>query len=214
VQRGWRARIRALSSERTIYLRCREPNGYTARPFPRATSPDFVVSKQDTHFFNVFSLVIGLLVAVAIGLFALARIVASHTQARQVLTEADYAKNVAARIAPPSQEAVAGQDNSALAIKAPATAAAGSAAAIPKDGTELFEQTCSACHGQGIAGAPRAGDKATWGPRIAKGKSVLYEHAIQGFTGSAGVMPAKGGRTDVPDDLVKQAVDHMLQMAQ
>ena len=172
------------------------------------------MSKQDTHFFNVFSMVIGLLVAIAIMLFALARIVASHTQDRQVLTERDYAKNVAARIAPPSQEAVAGQDNSALAIKAPAAAAAGSAAALPKNGTELFEQTCSACHGQGIAGAPRAGDRAAWGPRIAKGKAVLYEHAIQGFTGTAGVMPAKGGRTDAPDDLVKQAVDHMLEMAQ
>ncbi|HEY6824588.1 MAG TPA: c-type cytochrome [Steroidobacteraceae bacterium] len=172
------------------------------------------MSKQDTHFFNVFSLVIALLVAVAIGLFALARIVASHTQERQVLSEADYAKNVALRLTPPAQEAVAGQDNSALAIKAPATAAAGSAAAVPKNGTELFDQTCSACHGQGIAGAPRAGDKAAWGPRIAKGKSVLYDHAIHGFTGTAGMMPAKGGRTDVSDDLVKQAVDHMLQMAQ
>ena len=179
-----------------------------------AASSGCIVSRQDTHFVNVFSMVIGLLVAVAIALFALARIVASHTQERQVLSEADYAKNVAMRLASPSQEAVAGQDNSALAIKAPATAAAGSAVAIPKNGTELFEQTCSACHGQGIAGAPRAGDKAAWGPRIAKGKSVLYEHAIQGFTGSAGVMPAKGGRTDASDDLVKQAVDHMVQMAQ
>jgi cytochrome c5 len=172
------------------------------------------VSKQDTHFFNVFSLVIALLVAVAIGLFALARIVASHTQERQVLSEADYAKNVALRLTPPAQEAIAGQDNSALAIKAPATAAAGSAAAVPKNGTELFDQTCSACHGQGIAGAPRAGDKAAWGPRIAKGKSLLYDHAIHGFTGTAGMMPAKGGRTDVSDDLVKQAVDQMVQMAQ
>ncbi len=172
------------------------------------------MSRQDTHFVNVFSMVIGLLVAVAIALFALARIVASHTQERQVLSEADYAKNVAMRLASPSQEAVAGQDNSALAIKAPATAAAGSAVAIPKNGTELFEQTCSACHGQGIGGAPRAGDKAAWGPRIAKGKSLLYQHAIEGFTGTAGVMPAKGGRTDVPDDLVKQAVDHMVQLAQ
>ena len=87
------------------------------------------MSKQDTHFFNVFSLVIGLLVTIAIGLFALARIVASHTQNRQVLSEADYAKNVAARIAPPSHEAIAGHDNSALAIKEPGPAAAGSAAA-------------------------------------------------------------------------------------
>jgi cytochrome c5 len=175
----------------------------------------YIVSKQDTHFFNVFSLVIALLVAIAICLFALARVVASHTQERQVLTEADYAKNVAARIAPPSQEAVAGHDNSALAIKEAGPAAAGSAgAAIPSNGTELFEQTCSACHGQGIGGAPRAGDKAAWGPRIAKGRAVLYEHAIQGFTGGAGVMPAKGGRTDAPDDLVKQAVDHMVQLSQ
>jgi len=172
------------------------------------------VSQQDTHFVNVFSVVIGLLVAIAVCLFALARIVASHTQEKQVLSEADYARNVAARLTPLAQEAVAGQDNSALAIKAPATAAAGSAVAIPKNGTELFEQTCSACHGQGIGGAPRAGDKAGWGPRIAKGKSVLYDHAIHGFTGTAGMMPAKGGRTDVPDELVKQAVDHMVQMAQ
>jgi cytochrome c5 len=172
------------------------------------------VSKQDTHFFNVFSLVIGLLVAVAIGLFALSRIVASHTQDVQVLTEPDYSKNVAARITPPSQEAIAGHDNSALTIKTEGPAAGTAVAAVPKNGTELFDQTCSACHGQGIAGAPRVGDQAAWAPRIAKGKAMLYEHAIQGFTGSAGVMPAKGGRTDAPDDLVKQAVDHMVQMAQ
>jgi cytochrome c5 len=174
------------------------------------------VSKQDTHFFNVFSMVIGLLVAVTIVLFALARIVASRTQDLQVLSEADYSKNVEARIRPSAQEAIAGKDNSALAIKTEGPAAAGSAetVAIPKNGTELFDQTCGVCHAQGIAGAPRAGDKAAWGPRIAKGKATLYEHALKGYQGTAGVMPPKGGRTDVPDDLVKQAVDHMVQMAQ
>jgi cytochrome c5 len=174
------------------------------------------VSKQDTHFFNVFSLVIGMLVAIAVVLFALARIVASHTQDLQMMTEPDYGKAVAARIRPPGQVAVAGQDNSALAIKVAGPAAAGTAAVagLPKNGTELFEQTCSTCHGPGIAGAPKAADKAAWAPRIAEGKTTLYEHAIKGYQGSAGIMPPKGGRTDVPDDLVKQAVDHMLQMAQ
>lgn len=171
------------------------------------------MSKQDTHFFNVFSMVIGLLVTITICLFALARIVASHTQDLQVLSEVDYGRDVAARLQPPSQEAVAGQDNTALAIKAPENAA-GTAVAIPKTGTELFDQTCSACHGQGIAGAPKAGDKAAWAPRIAEGKATLYQHALNGFQGKTGVMPAKGGRTNVPDDLVKQAVDHMVQMAQ
>ena len=62
--------------------------------------------------------------------------------------------------------------------------------------------------------APKAGDKAAWAPRMAKGKDTLYQHALQGFQGSSGFMPPKGGRTDVPDDLVKQAVDRMMQMAQ
>jgi len=175
------------------------------------------VSKQDTHFFNTFSLVIGLLIVIAICIFALARVVASETQEKAVLEESQYVKGVSERLEPVGQVAVAGKDNSALAIKADAGASqAGSAtggAAPPKSGTEVFEQVCSACHGAGIAGAPKAGDKGAWGARIAKGKETLYEHALKGFQGSSGVMPAKGGRADLPDDLVKQAVDHMVDMA-
>ena len=58
------------------------------------------------------------------------------------------------------------------------------------------------------------GDKAAWGPRVAQGKDTLYKHAVEGFTGKTGVMPAKGGQTAWPDDLVKQAVDHMLELNQ
>lgn len=172
------------------------------------------MSKQDTHFFNVFSLVIGLLLAIAIGIFAFARVVASHTQDKQVLEETDYSKNVQARLAYPSQEAIAGQDNTALAIKVEGPAAGSAATGMPTNGTQLFEQTCSACHGQGIAGAPKAGDKAAWAARIAEGKATLYQHALKGFQGKAGMMPPKGGRMDASDDLVKQAVDHMVQMSQ
>ncbi len=173
------------------------------------------MSKQDTHFFNVFSLVIGLLVAIAIVLFALARTVASHTQERQILQEKEYLKGVEERLEPFTKVAVAGQDNSALTIEPTSTAAAaaGAGPAVPKTGAELFEQACKACHGPGIGGAPKADDPAAWAPRIAKGKAVLYDHALHGFTGSAGVMPAKGGRVDVPDEVVEQAVDHMVEMA-
>ena len=170
-------------------------------------------TKQDTHFINIFSLVIGVLAAIAIAIFVLARNVASHTQEQQLLVEAQYLKSVNGRIQPFSHEAVAGQDNSQLAIKAgTAAAATGATAAIPKDGAEVFQQTCSACHGTGIAGAPKAGDHAAWAPRIAKGKDLLYQHALQGYQGTAGVMPPKGGRVDLPDDLIKAAVDHMVDM--
>jgi cytochrome c5 len=155
---------------------------------------------------------------IAIGIFALARVVASETQDKQVLEEKSYLKSVESHLQPVAKEAVAGADNTALAIKpdAGSAGAAGSASggpAAPKSGEETFTQVCSACHGAGIAGAPKAGDKGAWGSRIAKGKEVLYDHALKGFQGSSGVMPAKGGRADLSDDLVKAAVDHMVDMA-
>ena len=174
------------------------------------------MSKQDTHFINVFSLVIGLLVTIAVVIFALARSIGAHTQEEDIRADALYMQSVTARVAPVSHEAVAGQDNTALAIKPAGPAAqatAGAGAEPPKTGEALFQQTCSACHGQGIGGAPKAGDKAAWAPRLAKGKDTLYQHAIAGFQGSSGLMPAKGGRTDAPDALVKQAVDYMVGLA-
>ena len=86
--------------------------------------------------------------------------------------------------------------------------------AVPKSGKELFETVCTSCHGTGLAGAPKAGDKAAWTARIAEGKPALYQHALNGFSGKGGVMPAKGGRTDLPDDLVKQGVDYLVSLAQ
>lgn len=171
------------------------------------------MSKNDTHFFNVFSVVLGILVTFAILMFALARYVGKHEQNAQVLEEPMLQDSVQARIAPPVRVAVAGQDNTALKIEPIANPnAAVAVLATYKNGTEVFEGTCKACHGLGIAGAPKAGDAAAWAPRIAKGKAMLYEHALKGFTGTAGVMPAKGGRTDLSDDLIKQAVDHIVSM--
>jgi cytochrome c5 len=171
------------------------------------------VSKNDTHFFNVFSMVLGILVTFAILMFALARYVGKHEQNPQVLQEPMLQDSVQARIAPPVRVAVSGQDNTALKIEPIANPnAAVAVLASYKNGTEVFEGTCKACHGLGIAGAPKAGDATAWAPRIAKGKATLYEHALKGFTGTAGVMPAKGGRTDLSDDLIKQAVDHIITM--
>ncbi|MGH9467619.1 MAG: c-type cytochrome [Terriglobales bacterium] len=174
------------------------------------------MSKQDTHFVNMFSLVIGALAAIAIVFFVAARVISAHMEAQEAQNGSDYHQTVAARIAPFGQEAVGGQNNAALAIEplAGTTAQAGgsSGPAMPTSGKELFEQTCSACHGAGVAGAPKAGDKAAWAHHIAKGLPTLYQHALHGFTGSTGTMPAKGGRTDVPDAMVEQAVNYMVSL--
>lgn len=110
----------------------------------------------------------------------------------------------------------------APAIPAPATAAATAPAApaapaaatatASTAGKTLYSTACVACHGAGVAGAPKFGDKAAWAPRIAQGTNVLYEHAIKGFQGKAGVMPPKGG-SSAPDADVKSAVDYMVAAA-
>jgi len=98
----------------------------------------------------------------------------------------------------------------AVASASAAPVAAPAAAAGKADGKKIFENTCTVCHGAGIAGAPKVGDKAAWAPRIAQGINVLYAHAIGGLTGKGGVMPPKGGNLALSDPDVKAAVDFMV----
>jgi cytochrome c5 len=100
------------------------------------------------------------------------------------------------------------------AVPAPAAAkpteAAAPAAAI--DGQKIYKATCFACHDVGVAGSPKLGDKADWGPRIAKGNAALYDSAINGRMNitPGKIMPAKGGNTALSDAEVKAAVDYMM----
>ena len=77
------------------------------------------------------------------------------------------------------------------------------------DGAATYNQACAACHATGAAGAPKLDDKAAWKPRIAQGTDALYASAING----KGTMPAKGGRADLSDDVIKAAVDYMVSQA-
>lgn len=170
------------------------------------------MSKQDSQFFNIFSLVLGILIVIAILLFALARTVGHNTQSVHVLQDPKYVAEVEQNLTT-GRVAVAGQDNSALAI-VPAAGAVVAELSMPTDGPSVYQQVCGACHLNGIGGAPRSDDRAAWAPRIAQGNATLYKHAIEGFNGKSGVMPAKGGRADLSDDLVKAAVDYMVTKAQ
>ena len=171
------------------------------------------MSKQDSKFFNIFSLVLGILVVITLVLFALARSVGKNTQSAHLLSDPKYVANVENNIAS-AKVAVAGQDNSALAIQPLAGVAAAVAAALPTDGAGVYDTVCAACHLNGIGGAPKSSDKAAWATRIAQGNATLYKHAIEGFQGKNGYMPPKGGRVDLTDELVKAAVDHMVAKAQ
>ena len=116
---------------------------------------------------------------------------------------ADATANAAAAAAP-----------TPAATPAPAAAGAAAPAAAPAiasadAGKKAYDSACIACHGAGIAGAPKFGDKAAWTARLGQGANVMYEHAIKGFQGKTGFMPPKGGST-IPDAEVKAAVDYMV----
>ena len=115
--------------------------------------------------------------------------------------------------AAPATDAAAPAAPAVAAPAAPAAAAPAAPAAPAKlaadAGQKLYQASCQMCHGAGVAGAPKVGDKAAWAPRIKQGLAVLDDHAIKGFMGKAGMMPPKGGSA-ASDDEVKAAVEYMV----
>ena len=157
------------------------------------------MNTSDARFISRFSGIVAGIVLIAIALVFLARGIAAATP------QADEPR------ADELQPAVAMAPGSAAvtaSVGAPGDSTVGSAGA--SEGETVYQQVCSVCHGPGIAGAPRNGDNAAWGPRIAQGKPTLYDHALHGFTGKTGVMAPKAGRSDLSDASVQAAVDYML----
>ncbi len=99
------------------------------------------------------------------------------------------------------------------AAEAPADAAPAAAAqADPKlaAGKTVYDASCSGCHGSGMMGAPKPGDKAAWAARIPQGVDAMAKKSIGGFQGKAGMMPAKGGNASLTDEEVTNAVGYMV----
>ncbi|QAU32826.1 c-type cytochrome [Janthinobacterium sp. 17J80-10] len=101
----------------------------------------------------------------------------------------------------------------APAAAAPAAAVAAAPASAPAAlsadaGKKIYDSACVACHGAGIAGAPKFGDKAAWAPRLKKGADALHASAIKGLN----AMPPKGG-SSASDAEIKAAVDYMMAAA-
>ena len=77
-------------------------------------------------------------------------------------------------------------------------------------GEEVYNTACIACHMTGAGGAPLLGDVEAWETRIAQGKPLLVQRAVEGYIGETGIMPAKGGRLDLSDEEVENSVTYML----
>lgn len=109
---------------------------------------------------------------------------------------------VAARIQPVGQWMPPGATQTAQPAGAPGGAGAPASA---RSGEQVFKTVCTACHETGVAGAPKIGDKAAWGPRIKQGLQALLHSALNGKN----AMPAKGGNPSLSDDEVARAVVYL-----
>ena len=164
--------------------------------------------KYDLDFLKKFSMVIGFLALLTVGLILFAH----HLQGK-LPQEVDPAvvQRTQARIAP-AGAVYAGAPGAAAQAEAAKAAAAAASSQVAyggtMDGSVVFNNLCTGCHTSGAGGAPTL-TAAGLGARLSKGKDTLYDHAIHGFQG-VGVMPPKGGNPALTDDQVKATVDWML----
>jgi cytochrome c5 len=169
------------------------------------------LSDSDQKNIDLILLTVGVLIGVAVGLFVIARDMGNENMARMQLEDPVFQAAVNERIEPFGQVTLDGETIAAD----PELARVNEAEAAPAllTGPQVYNAACLACHGGGIGGAPMTGDKAAWAARIAQGADTLNQHALEGFTGAAGFMPPKGGRTDLSDDEIIAAVQYLVEQA-
>jgi len=107
---------------------------------------------------------------------------------------------VAARIQP-----VGRVESGPVMSGAPAAARKVAATAGPADGKSVYDKICTACHAVSVAGSPKLGDKAAWGPRIKTGMDSLLQSVVKG----KGAMPPRGGNPALTDAEIRAAIDFM-----
>jgi cytochrome c5 len=165
------------------------------------------MSKSDQSVLRQFAIMIGGLAVLTVVLILSALAIYEHAPHE---TDPNQPAQITERITPAG--AVYAGNTGRAAMQAAADAAAKAAASQvayggTTDGKEIFDHLCTSCHTSGVAGAPKVGDKAMWGPRIAEGLDTLIKHATDGYHGPDGnFMPPKGGNPALTDEQVKAAV--------
>jgi cytochrome c5 len=172
------------------------------------------VLNQEEKFFDGFMLLLGVLIGAIAGIVLFADFVGDEAAARDAEAEVSADALIEERIRPIGQVALLGDPDIGVA---PTLAIAVDVESVrgPLSGPQVYDDNCYLCHAApGIGGAPVFGDADAWMPRIAQGADILQDHVLNGYQGEVGVMPPKGGRLDLSDAEIIEAIDFMLQAVQ
>jgi len=165
---------------------------------------------RDQKFFDMYSLVIGIIAAIALAFLVLAMKMSDLTQGVYTRDAAEFQAAVAERIRPVGQVYMPGEEQEAAAPTVEVAAEPDPVATV-MTGPQVYNVACNACHSTGAGGAPVVGNVEQWAPRIAQGMDVLNDHAVNGFEGEAITpMLPKGGRVDLSDQEIYDAVEYMV----
>lgn len=172
------------------------------------------VNSTDQVFLKKFLMLIGFLALVAVVLGILAGIIYSAAPSNK---DSALVKVADERIA--TVGGVYAGETGAAAMQAAKDAAATLAASQvayggTTDGKEIYGNLCHSCHETGAGGSPKLSDKGAWTVRVAQGLATLQKHAIEGYNGGAGVMPARGGNPSLTDEQVNATVEWMVSQVQ
>lgn len=159
------------------------------------------MSDQDSIFFKNFSILLAALLVLTVVL-VLIGISMQNKLVANVQGEADRS-HIQKSIKP---VAAVNTDPNAIVEAAPAEPVVAFDGSL--DGEMIYNNVCAACHGTGAGGAPKL-IAAEWDARLEKGMDTVIENAIVGFMGQQGLMPAKGGRSDLSEEQVKVTVEYM-----
>ena len=75
-----------------------------------------------------------------------------------------------------------------------------------RTGKEVVDALCVSCHGAGVKGAPKIGDKKAWEKRSAQGMTSLTQSALNGIR----QMPSHGGNPNLSNTEIERAVTYMV----
>ena len=166
------------------------------------------MASSDRSFLDTFTLVVGILIGMAVGIGILATNIAGDI--RDTSTDAAMTEQVLERIRPIGRVALLGEASDEVAAPMAVTP---EPVATKMTGPQVYNAACQACHAAGVGaltGAPILGVADQWGSRIAQSRDILEDHVINGYQGEVGYMPPKGGRLDLSDEEILAALDFML----